>query len=159
MNDVRTGLGFDIHAFTEGEFIWLGGVKIPHNQGVLAHSDGDVALHALTDALLGAIGLGDIGDHFPPSDEQWKNAASVQFVEYAVSMIKKRDYRIANIDIAIIAEAPKIAPYRAKMQNAMAQMLNIETDRVSIKATTNEKLGALGRKEGIAAMAVATLIR
>ncbi len=158
MIDVRTGLGYDVHRFQDGDHIWLGGVKLAHTRGMDAHSDGDVALHALTDAILGAIGEGDIGDHFPPSDPKWKNARSDQFVIFAREFAEKKNYTLSNVDITIIAENPKIGPHRSAILNEIAKMLQISPDRCSIKATTNEKMGFVGRDEGIAAMAVATVI-
>lgn len=153
----RTGLGFDVHAFAESEELWLGGLRIPHDRGLSGHSDADVVLHALTDALLGAAGEGDIGDHFPPSDPQWRGAPSSRFVEHARALIEARRGIIDHVDITIICEAPKIGPYRAAMRQAVADMLRLPTGRVSVKATTTERLGFTGRSEGIAAQAVATI--
>lgn len=155
--DVRVGQGFDIHPFTEGSAVTLCGVTIPCKRKLAGHSDADVALHALTDAILGAIGEGDIGMHFPPSDPQWKGAASSIFLTKAVKLVAARGGRIANADISIIAEAPKIAPHIATMKQGLSAVLGISADRIAIKATTAEKLGALGRGEGIAALAVATV--
>ncbi len=157
LNDIRTGFGYDVHAFDNNSDLWLGGVKVPYEMGLKGHSDADVALHALTDALLGAIGAGDIGLHFPPSDPKWKGAASDQFLAHAASLIEKRGGKIANIDLTIICEAPKISPHRNDMINRIAEILQIDNDRVSVKGTTTEKLGFTGRKEGIAAQAVATV--
>ncbi|MHC1549029.1 bifunctional 2-C-methyl-D-erythritol 4-phosphate cytidylyltransferase/2-C-methyl-D-erythritol 2,4-cyclodiphosphate synthase [Phyllobacterium sp. K27] len=156
--DVRTGNGYDVHAFEPGEGVWLAGVFIEHNKKLSGHSDADVALHALTDALLATRGAGDIGTHFPPSDPQWKGAASHIFVEHAVKIVKEAGGRIANADITLICEAPKIGPHREAMTAALAKMLGITPDRISIKATTNEKLGFIGREEGIAAIATASVI-
>lgn len=153
----RTGLGFDVHAFSAGSSLWLGGVRIPHDRGLAGHSDADVALHALTDALLGAAGEGDIGDHFPPSDPQWRGAASSQFVEHARALIEARGGRIENVDITIICETPRIGPYRDAMRLSVAALLRLPHPRVSIKATTTERLGFTGRGEGIAAQAIATV--
>lgn len=153
----RTGLGFDVHAFADGEQLWLAGVQIPHARGLKGHSDADVALHALTDALLGAIGEGDIGSHFPPSDPQWRGAASSLFVEHARRLIEARGGRIDHIDLSIICEQPKIGPHRDAMRESVAALLRLPLSRVSIKATTTEQLGFTGRGEGIAAQAVATV--
>lgn len=157
LGDVRTGQGFDIHSFAPGDHVTLGGVTIAHDQALSGHSDADVLLHAITDALLGAIGDGDIGSHFPPSDMQWKGAASRLFVEHAVHLIKARGGAIAHIDVAIQAEAPKIGPHREAMRQAIATIAGISVDRVGVKATTMEKLGAIGRREGISALAIATV--
>ncbi|WBT36397.1 bifunctional 2-C-methyl-D-erythritol 4-phosphate cytidylyltransferase/2-C-methyl-D-erythritol 2,4-cyclodiphosphate synthase [Hyphomicrobium sp. DMF-1] len=154
----RTGTGFDVHAFCEGDHVWLGGVRIPHDRGLLGHSDADAPLHALTDALLGAIGDGDIGQHFPPSDPAWKGARSRVFVEDAAARIAKRGGRITNVDVTILCEAPRIGPHRDAIRNAIAGMLGIELTRVAVKATTTEQLGFTGRKEGIAALASATVL-
>ncbi|AFN56104.1 2-C-methyl-D-erythritol 4-phosphate cytidylyltransferase /2-C-methyl-D-erythritol 2,4-cyclodiphosphate synthase [Zymomonas mobilis] len=151
------GSGFDVHCFEAGDHIMLGGIKIPHDHGLAGHSDADVALHALTDALLGAIADGDIGTHFPPSDPQWKGANSTQFLEYAVALAKKAGAIIDHADVTVICEAPKVGPYRAAMRKHIAQILGLPEQRVSIKATTTEKLGFTGRKEGIAAQAVTSI--
>ena len=153
----RTGSGFDVHAFAAGESLWLGGILIPHDRGLSGHSDADVALHALTDALLGAIGAGDIGEHFPPSDPQWRGAASSRFLEHARSLVEARGGRIDHVDLTIICEAPKIGPHKAAMRERIAGLLRLPPDRVSIKATTTERLGFTGRGEGIAAQAIATV--
>jgi 2-C-methyl-D-erythritol 4-phosphate cytidylyltransferase / 2-C-methyl-D-erythritol 2,4-cyclodiphosphate synthase len=153
----RTGMGYDVHRLEAGIDLWLGGVQIPHDMGLSGHSDADVALHAVTDALLGAIGDGDIGTHFPPSDPQWKGAASHRFVEYTRDRIRARGGIIDHVDLTIICEAPKIGPYRSAMRNAIAAMLQVDEARISIKATTTERLGFTGRGEGIAAQAVATV--
>lgn len=155
---IRTGMGFDVHRLVLGEDLWLGGVLVPHHKGLSGHSDADVALHALVDALLGAIGDGDIGAHFPPSDPQWKGAPSARFVEHAASLVGAAGYRVANIDLTIICEAPKIGPYRDAMRARIAELLAIDPSAVSVKATTTEGLGLTGRGEGIAAQAVATLV-
>lgn len=157
LTDIRTGLGFDVHAFEAGRPLWLGAVQIPYELGLKGHSDADVALHALTDAILGAIGDGDIGTHFPPSDEKWKGASSDQFLAHAASLVKKRGGVISNVDLTIICESPKIGPHRDAMKEAIATILSVETSRISIKGTTTEKLGFTGRREGIAAQAVATV--
>ncbi|MEP2102376.1 MAG: bifunctional 2-C-methyl-D-erythritol 4-phosphate cytidylyltransferase/2-C-methyl-D-erythritol 2,4-cyclodiphosphate synthase [Parasphingorhabdus sp.] len=157
MTQIRTGMGFDVHQLAAGEELWLGGLQIDHDKGLAGHSDADVLLHALTDALLGAAGAGDIGDHFPPSDPQWQGAASDKFVEFAASVIKQKGGRINNVDMTVICEAPKIKPRRDAMRQNIAKMLDIPVDQVSVKATTTERLGFTGRGEGIAAQAVATI--
>jgi 2-C-methyl-D-erythritol 4-phosphate cytidylyltransferase/2-C-methyl-D-erythritol 2,4-cyclodiphosphate synthase len=154
----RTGTGFDVHRLAAGEDLWLCGIKVPHDKGLLGHSDSDVGLHALVDAILGAVGAGDIGQHFPPSDPQWRGAPSSRFLEHAVSLAAERGYVIGNVDITLICEAPKIGPYRDAMQLRIAELLEVDPDRVSVKATTTERLGFTGRGEGIAAQAIATLI-
>lgn len=156
---VRTGMGYDVHRLAQGEELWLGGIRIEHDRGLAGHSDADVALHALVDALLGAIGDGDIGSHFPPNDPQWKGARSSQFVEHAAGLIIDAGYAIGNIDLTIICEAPKIGPHREAMRRRVAELLAIGIERVSVKATTTERLGFAGRGEGIAAQAIATVIR
>ncbi len=157
MTQIRTGMGFDVHQLVFGEELWLGGLKIDHDKGLAGHSDADVLLHALTDALLGAAGAGDIGDHFPPSDPKWRGASSDKFVEFAASVIKEKGGCINNVDMTVICEAPKIKPHREAMRQNVANMLDISVDRVSVKATTTERLGFTGRGEGIAAQAVATI--
>lgn len=154
----RTGTGFDVHAFTAGDHVWLGGIRIPHDQGLDAHSDGDAPLHALTDAILGALGDGDIGQHFPPSDPAWKGARSRLFVEDAARRLAARGGRITNVDLTILCEAPRIGPHRDAIRAEIADMLGIDITRVAVKATTTERLGFTGRKEGIAALATATLL-
>lgn len=151
--DIRTATGFDVHKFEEGSFVTLCNVKVPHDMGLNGHSDADVALHALTDALLGAAGSGDIGLHFPPSDNKWKGADSAQFLQYAVSLVKGLGGKILNADVTLICERPKIGPYRLQMTERLSELLEISASRISIKATTTEKLGFTGRKEGIAAQA------
>lgn len=155
--DIRTGNGYDVHRFAPGDHVTLCGVAIPHDRRLDGHSDADVGLHALTDALLATCGAGDIGTHFPPSDPQWKGAASRIFVEEAVRLVRDKGGRIANADVTLVCEAPKIGPHREAMVAEMADMLGIAPDRVSVKATTNEGLGFLGRREGIAAIATATV--
>jgi 2-C-methyl-D-erythritol 4-phosphate cytidylyltransferase/2-C-methyl-D-erythritol 2,4-cyclodiphosphate synthase len=150
-------LGFDVHAFAPGADVWLGGVLIPHDKGLSGHSDADVALHALTDALLGAVGEGDIGQHFPPSDPQWRGASSSLFLEHARSLIEARGGLIDHTDITIICEAPKIGPHRDSIRQRIAALLRLPLWRISIKATTTERLGFTGRGEGIAAQAIATV--
>ena len=153
----RTGMGFDVHRLAEGEKLWLGGVLVPHAKGLAGHSDADVALHALTDAILGAIAEGDIGTHFPPSDPQWRGAPSSRFLEHAAALVETRGGRIEHVDLTIICEAPKIGPYRDAMRARIAALLRLAEGRVSVKATTTERLGFTGRGEGIAAQAVATV--
>jgi len=156
---IRTGMGFDVHRLVPGEELWLGGVRIEHDKGLAGHSDADVALHAIVDALLGAIAAGDIGDHFPPSDPQWKGASSDRFVNHAVELCSEAGYSIGNVDLTIICEAPKIGPHRQAMRARIAELLQCPLDLVSVKATTTERLGFAGRGEGIAAQAIATLVR
>ena len=155
--DIRTGNGYDVHCFETGDHVTLCGVPIPHDKKLSGHSDADVGLHALTDALLATCGAGDIGTHFPPSDPRWRGAASRIFVEHAAGLVRGRGGRIANVDVTLICEAPKIGPHRQAMTAAMAGMLGIAVERVSVKATTNEKLGFIGREEGIAAIATASV--
>ncbi len=156
--DVRTGNGYDVHSFEPGDHVTLCGVVIPHEAKLNGHSDSDVALHALTDALLATRSAGDIGTHFPPSDPQWRGAASSIFIKHAAEIVRAAGGRIANADITLICEAPKIGPHRESMVAAVAAMLDLDLDRVSVKATTNEKLGFIGRREGIAAIATATVV-
>jgi 2-C-methyl-D-erythritol 4-phosphate cytidylyltransferase/2-C-methyl-D-erythritol 2,4-cyclodiphosphate synthase len=156
--DVRTGNGYDVHAFGPGDHVMLCGIAIPYEKTLSGHSDADVGLHALTDALLATCGAGDIGTHFPPSDPRWKGAASRLFVEHAVGIVRNKGGRVANADITLICEVPRIGPHREKMVEALAVMLGITADRISVKATTNEKLGFIGRGEGIAAIATASVI-
>jgi 2-C-methyl-D-erythritol 4-phosphate cytidylyltransferase / 2-C-methyl-D-erythritol 2,4-cyclodiphosphate synthase len=155
---VRVGMGYDVHRLEEGEQLWLCGVRIEHHQGLSGHSDADVAIHALVDALLGAIGAGDIGQHFPPSDPQWRGASSDRFLAHAAGLVAQAGYAIGNVDVTIICEAPKIGPHRDAMRARLAEIAGIDLALVSVKATTTEKLGFTGRGEGIAAQAVATLI-
>ena len=155
---IRTGTGYDVHRLAAGEELWLCGLKIAHDKGLAGHSDADVVLHALVDAILGAAGEGDIGQHFPPSDPQWRGASSSRFVEHAVSLAAARGYRIGNVDVTIICEAPKIGPHREAMRGNIARLLGVQADCVNVKATTTEGLGFTGRGEGIAAQAVATLV-
>ncbi len=155
----RVGQGYDVHRFGLGDHIMLCGVAVPHTQGVIAHSDGDVAIHALCDALLGALALGDIGVHFPDTDTAYKNADSSQLLSQVYQMISGRGWELVNTDITIIAEQPKVLPYRELMRQRLAQVLQIALDAVSVKATTTEKLGFEGRKEGIAAQAIVLLQR
>jgi 2-C-methyl-D-erythritol 4-phosphate cytidylyltransferase/2-C-methyl-D-erythritol 2,4-cyclodiphosphate synthase len=155
--DVRVGQGFDVHPFAAGDHLWVCGIRIPHGMSLAGHSDADVGLHALTDAVLGAIGAGDIGMHFPPSDPRWRGAASDRFLSHAVDLVRTRGGVVAAVDVTVICERPKIAPHRAAMVERVAGILGIPPDRVSVKATTTEKLGFTGRAEGIAAQAVATV--
>jgi 2-C-methyl-D-erythritol 4-phosphate cytidylyltransferase / 2-C-methyl-D-erythritol 2,4-cyclodiphosphate synthase len=157
LGDIRIGQGFDVHPFGPGSGLMVCGVEIPHDSGAVGHSDADVGLHALTDAILGAIGAGDIGMHFPPSDPQWKGASSDRFLAHAVGLVRGKDGSIAALDVTIICERPRIGPYRAAMVERVAAIVGITPDRVSVKATTTEKLGFTGRGEGIAAQAVATV--
>jgi 2-C-methyl-D-erythritol 4-phosphate cytidylyltransferase / 2-C-methyl-D-erythritol 2,4-cyclodiphosphate synthase len=158
LTDIRTGIGYDIHAFAEGgDHIWLGGIRIPHTRKLSGHSDADVALHALVDAILGALADGDIGVHFPPSDEKWRGASSDKFLQFAVERVKQRGGMVAHLDVAIVAEAPKINPRRDEMRARIAEIAGVSIDRVGVKATTNEKLGAIGSGQGIAAYATATI--
>ncbi|MFZ2998538.1 bifunctional 2-C-methyl-D-erythritol 4-phosphate cytidylyltransferase/2-C-methyl-D-erythritol 2,4-cyclodiphosphate synthase [Sphingobium sp.] len=154
---VRVGMGYDVHRLAAQEELWLGGVLIPHDRGLVGHSDADVALHAIVDAILGALAEGDIGNHFPPSDPKWRGASSDRFLAYACERVSARGGRIDHIDLTIICEAPKIGPHRDAMRARIAQIMAVPTDRVSVKATTTERLGFAGRGEGIAAQAVATL--
>ncbi|MBN8964106.1 MAG: bifunctional 2-C-methyl-D-erythritol 4-phosphate cytidylyltransferase/2-C-methyl-D-erythritol 2,4-cyclodiphosphate synthase [Rhizobiales bacterium] len=157
LTDVRLGNGFDVHAFGDGDHIWLGGIRIPHDRGLTGHSDADVGLHALVDAILGALADGDIGKHFPPTDPRWKGAASDQFLKFAVERVAKRGGKIAHLDLTVICEAPKIGPHRDAIRQRIAEIADLAIERVAVKATTSEQLGFTGRKEGIAAIATATV--
>jgi 2-C-methyl-D-erythritol 4-phosphate cytidylyltransferase/2-C-methyl-D-erythritol 2,4-cyclodiphosphate synthase len=157
LGDVRVGTGIDVHAFAPGDHVTLGGVRIPHDRALTGHSDADVALHALVDALLGALSDGDIGSHFPPSDPQWKGAASDRFLAFAVERVKRRGAMIAHLDLTIVCEGPKIGPHRGAMRETIARLAGIDVSRVAIKATTSERLGFTGRGEGIVAYATATV--
>ena len=159
MQMFRTGTGYDVHRLVRGEELWLCGIQIDHDMGLSGHSDADVALHALTDAILGAAAMGDIGEHFPPSDPQWRGASSDRFLAHAVDLVAAKGYRLCNVDVTIICESPKIGPHRDAMRQRVSEILQIDRDDVSIKATTTERLGYTGRGEGIAAQAVATLMR
>jgi 2-C-methyl-D-erythritol 4-phosphate cytidylyltransferase/2-C-methyl-D-erythritol 2,4-cyclodiphosphate synthase len=150
-------LGFDVHAFTEGDGLWIGGIRIPHSRALAGHSDADVGLHALTDALLGTIGDGDIGTHFPPSDPQWRGAPSHLFLAHARDLIAARGGRIDHVDLTIICEEPKVGPHRAAIRARIAELLGLSETKISIKATTTESLGFTGRREGVAAQAAATV--
>lgn len=155
--DIRTGQGYDVHAFGPGNAVWLGGVEIPHTQGLVGHSDADVLIHAICDAIFGALADGDIGSHFPPSDPQWKGAASRLFLEYAVGRVAARGGVIAHIDSTLVCERPKIGPHRDAIRASLASIMGLDLGRVAVKATTSEKLGFTGRQEGMAAFATATI--
>ena len=155
--DLRLGNGFDVHSFGDGDHVWLGGLKIPHTRGLTGHSDADVALHALVDAILGALADGDIGKHFPPNDPRWRGASSDQFLRFAVERVAKRGGRIANLDLTIVCEEPRIGPHRDAIRQRIAEIADMSVERVAVKATTSEQLGFTGRKEGIVAMATATV--
>jgi 2-C-methyl-D-erythritol 4-phosphate cytidylyltransferase / 2-C-methyl-D-erythritol 2,4-cyclodiphosphate synthase len=157
LGDVRTGQGFDVHPLGAGDHVWLCGIKVPHEHALIGHSDADVGLHAITDAILGALGAGDIGQHFPPGDPKWRGAASDKFLRHAAGLVSKRGGRIAHVDVTLICERPKVSPHREAMIARIAEILGLARDRVSVKATTTEKLGFTGREEGIAAQAIATI--
>ncbi|MEN8638507.1 2-C-methyl-D-erythritol 2,4-cyclodiphosphate synthase [Pseudomonas sichuanensis] len=155
---MRIGHGYDVHRFADGDFITLGGVRIPHKYGLLAHSDGDVLLHALSDALLGAAALGDIGKHFPDTDPQFKGADSRVLLRHVLGVVRNKGWKVGNVDTTIVAQAPKMAPHIETMRQRIAEDLQVELDQVNVKATTEEKLGFTGREEGIAVHAVALLL-
>jgi 2-C-methyl-D-erythritol 4-phosphate cytidylyltransferase/2-C-methyl-D-erythritol 2,4-cyclodiphosphate synthase len=157
LGDIRTGTGYDVHAFGEGDHVMICGVRVPHNNGFLAHSDGDVGLHALVDAILGALADGDIGSHFPPSDPKWKGASSDRFLKYAVERVTARGGRVGNLEVTMICERPKIGPLRDTMRAKIAEISGVDISRIAVKATTSERLGFTGREEGIAATASATV--
>ena len=157
--NLRIGHGFDVHAFGDGDHVMLGGVRIPHGRGIQAHSDGDVVIHALCDAILGALALGDIGRHFPPSDERWRGADSRQFLRHCRALATERGWVVGNVDITVVCERPRIGPHVDAIRTALASELGIDLDAMSVKATTSEKLGFTGREEGIAAQAVCLLTR
>jgi 2-C-methyl-D-erythritol 4-phosphate cytidylyltransferase/2-C-methyl-D-erythritol 2,4-cyclodiphosphate synthase len=157
LGDVRTGFGYDVHAFADGDHVTLGGVRIPHAQGLSGHSDADVVLHALVDAILGALADGDIGVHFPPSDPQWRGASSDKFLAFALERLRTRKGRIAHLDVNVVCEAPRIGPHRDAMRKRIAEIAGIDVLRVAVKATTSEKLGFIGRSEGMVAYATATV--
>lgn len=157
--DVRLGNGYDVHAFCDGDHVWLCGLRVPHGRGLLGHSDADVGMHALTDAIYGALAAGDIGRHFPPSDPQWKGAASHIFLSHAIALAADRGYRLANCDVTLVCERPKIGPHAVEMQAELARIMGVDVGLVSVKATTSERLGFTGREEGIAAIATALLVR
>ncbi|MEE1656528.1 bifunctional 2-C-methyl-D-erythritol 4-phosphate cytidylyltransferase/2-C-methyl-D-erythritol 2,4-cyclodiphosphate synthase [Microvirga sp. CF3062] len=153
----KLGTGFDVHAFGDGDHVWLGGIKVPHDRGVIAHSDGDVILHALTDAILGALADGDIGTHFPPSDPQWRGASSDHFLAHAVNLVRERGGIVDHLDTTLLCERPRLGPHREAMRQRITEIAGLRLDQVSLKATTTEKLGFTGRSEGIAAQAAATI--
>jgi len=157
--DIRLGNGYDVHRFGSGDQVTLCGVEVPFNKGLQGHSDADVGMHAITDALYGALAQGDIGQHFPPSDPQWKGAASEIFLRHAVGLTRDRGFVISNVDCTLVCEFPKIGPHSDRMRAELSRILNIQIDRVSVKATTSEKLGFTGRGEGIAALATAALVK
>jgi 2-C-methyl-D-erythritol 4-phosphate cytidylyltransferase/2-C-methyl-D-erythritol 2,4-cyclodiphosphate synthase len=157
LGDIRTGTGYDVHAFGEGDHVMICGVRVPHTKGFLAHSDGDVGLHALVDAILGALADGDIGSHFPPSDPKWKGASSDRFLKYAIDRVTARGGRVANLEVTLICERPKIGPLRDSMRSKIAEISGVDISRIAVKATTSERLGFTGREEGIAATASATI--
>jgi len=157
--EIRVGTGIDVHAFGPGDSLVLGGVRIPHSRGIVAHSDGDVLLHALVDALLGAAGLGDLGEHFPDSDPQWRGADSRRFLSAALGMLENRSYRVVNADLTLLAQQPRLAPWRDAIRHSVAGMLGLSEQAVNIKATTTEHLGFLGRNEGLMAMATVLISR
>jgi 2-C-methyl-D-erythritol 4-phosphate cytidylyltransferase / 2-C-methyl-D-erythritol 2,4-cyclodiphosphate synthase len=157
--DIRTGNGFDVHAFTEGDHVMLCGVRVPHEKALLGHSDADVGMHALTDAIYGALAEGDIGRHFPPSDPQWKGAESHIFLAHAIGLARDKGFALSNADVTLICERPKIGPHALDMASELARIMSVDRDRVSVKATTSERLGFTGREEGIAAIATVALVR
>jgi 2-C-methyl-D-erythritol 4-phosphate cytidylyltransferase/2-C-methyl-D-erythritol 2,4-cyclodiphosphate synthase len=157
--DVRCGNGYDVHRFGDGDHVWLCGVQIPHGRGLQGHSDADVGMHAVTDAIYGALGMGDIGQHFPPSDPQWKGAQSHIFLTHAVGLARDHGYKISNVDCTLVCEYPKIGPHQPAMKAALAAIMDLPADRISVKATTSERLGFTGREEGIASIATATLVK
>jgi 2-C-methyl-D-erythritol 4-phosphate cytidylyltransferase / 2-C-methyl-D-erythritol 2,4-cyclodiphosphate synthase len=157
--EIRVGNGYDVHAFCVGDHVWLCGVKVPHGKALLGHSDADVGMHALTDAIYGALAEGDIGRHFPPSDPLWKGAASHIFLSHAIGLARSRGYVLGNCDVTLVCERPKIGPHAADMQTELARIMGVEAGRVSVKATTSERLGFTGREEGIAALATAVLVK
>jgi 2-C-methyl-D-erythritol 4-phosphate cytidylyltransferase/2-C-methyl-D-erythritol 2,4-cyclodiphosphate synthase len=157
LGESRSGMGYDVHKFVPGDHVWLCGIKVPHDQGLEGHSDADAGLHALTDAILGAVGEGDIGQHFPPSDERWRGAPSWKFLDHAANLVRQKGGAIVHCDVTIICERPKIGPHRNAMRSRIAEILGLELSRVSVKATTTEGLGFTGRREGLAAQAVATV--
>ena len=159
VSDIRLGNGYDVHAFTPGDHVWLCGVKVAHDKALLGHSDADVGMHALTDAIYGALAEGDIGVHFPPSDPQWKGAESRIFLRHAMGRVAARGFALANCDVTLVCERPKIGPHQAAMRAALAEIMGVDMDRISVKATTSERLGFTGREEGIAALATCALVR
>jgi len=156
--NMRIGQGYDVHAFGEGDHVMLGGVRVPHERGLAAHSDGDVVLHALCDAMLGALALGDIGTHFPPSDPRWKDADSRVFLRHCNALLRERGWRVGNADVTVVCERPKVGPHAQAMRETIAADLGVGLDAISVKATTNERMGFIGRGEGIAALAACLLV-
>lgn len=156
---IRIGQGYDVHAYGDGDHVMLGGVRVPHDRGVIAHSDGDVVIHALCDAMLGALALGDIGQHFPPADPRWKDADSRAFLRHCEGLVRERGWQLGNADVTVICELPKVGPHALAMRELLAADLAVLLDAVSIKATTSERLGSIGRGEGIAAQAVCLLVK
>ena len=159
MQDIRVGNGYDVHRFGPGDHVILCGVSVPHSRSLQGHSDADVPMHALTDAIYGALADGDIGRHFPPSDPKWKGAASDIFLRHAIELCRTRGFEMSNADVTIICETPKIGPYASEMMGSLADILSVEVDRISVKATTSERLGFTGREEGIAAVATTVLVK
>ncbi|MDP2520172.1 bifunctional 2-C-methyl-D-erythritol 4-phosphate cytidylyltransferase/2-C-methyl-D-erythritol 2,4-cyclodiphosphate synthase [Shimia thalassica] len=157
--DIRLGNGFDVHAFEDGDHVVLCGVRVPHTQGLKGHSDADVGMHAVTDAIYGALAEGDIGRHFPPSEAEWKDADSAHFLDHAVKLATQKGFAISNVDCTLICERPKIGPHAAAMMQRMSEIMGLDADRISVKATTSERLGFTGREEGIAAIVTATLVK
>mmetsp|Transcript_13556 Transcript_13556/g.21648 ORF Transcript_13556/g.21648 Transcript_13556/m.21648 type:complete len:160 (+) Transcript_13556:653-1132(+) len=157
--DIRLGNGFDVHAFGPGDHVTLCGVQVPHSHGLVGHSDADVGMHTVTDAIYGALAQGDIGQHFPPSDPQWKGAESHIFLRHAVDLAAQMGFAISNVDCTLICEFPKVGPHAARMRNTMAEIMGMDAARVSVKATTSERLGFTGRGEGIACIATAALVK
>ena len=157
--NIRLGNGYDVHAFTTGDHVWLCGVKVPHSKALLGHSDADVGMHALTDAIYGALAQGDIGRHFPPSDPQWKGAESHIFLRHAIGLAREMGWELSNCDVTLVCERPKIGPHALAMQGKLAEIMGVDADRVSVKATTSERLGFTGREEGIASLATALLVK
>jgi 2-C-methyl-D-erythritol 2,4-cyclodiphosphate synthase len=157
--NIRIGQGYDVHAFGDGDHVMLGGVRVPHERGLVAHSDGDVILHALCDAMLGALALGDIGVHFPPSDDRWKGADSRVLLRHCAALVAGRGWKVGNVDATVICERPRVGPHAQAMREAIAADLGVTLDAVSVKATTSERLGFIGRGEGIAAQAACLLVK
>ena len=157
--EFRLGNGYDVHRFGEGDHVWLCGVKVPHGRSLQGHSDADVGMHALTDAIYGALAEGDIGQHFPPSDPQWKGAESHIFLRHAIKLARDKGYEMMNCDVTLVCERPKVGPHAQAMRLALAEIMDIAMDKVSVKATTSERLGFTGREEGIAALATAALMK
>lgn len=159
MSDIRVGYGYDVHQFSAGRKLILGGIEIPHDRGLQGHSDADILLHAITDAILGALALGDIGTHFPDTDSTWKDADSAQLLQASYAMVTQKGFQLSNIDSTVVAEEPRLKPFIAQIQDRISKILSISPDRVSIKATTSEKMGFVGRGEGVAAMCTILLVK